>query len=404
MGDVQSDAQLPEVAGFRFAGIAAGIKNGGELDLGLVAADGPVATAAVFTENQVRAAPVELSAARLERGRAQAVLVNSGNANACTGKAGDRAARETTGAVADALGIDPAMVLPASTGVIGEPLPAERIVQAVPRLVAALSPGGAADFARAILTTDRGSKTAHRRVAVARNRQATVLGIAKGAGMIHPRMATTLAFVVTDAPMHSSFLRRALRQATDRSFNRVTVDRETSTNDTIVAMASGRVQAEALRGSGPEARKFMDALAGVLEELAKQVVADGEGAAHLVRVEVVGAPSEEAACKVAERVATSLLVKTALHGCDPNWGRIIAAAGMAGVAFDPSKVEIRFDDVIVARKGLAVGQVAEAAARQVMQRPEYTLRLRIGPGRARGHHYTCDLGHEYVRINADYRT
>lgn len=398
------DLELPVVEGFRFAGIEAGIKKHGGADLGLIAADEPVATAAVFTENRVRAAPVEAAVARVELGRSQAVLVNSGNANACTGEAGHEAVTDTTGAVAQALGIEPVMVLPASTGVIGEPLPADRIVQAAPRLVEALGADRAADFARAILTTDRGPKTAHRRVGVGNDREATLLGMAKGAGMIHPRMATTLAFVVTDAPLHSTLLRRALRHATDASFNRLTVDGETSTNDTIIVMASGRVDAPTLSGSDREAQRFIDALGDVLDQLGRQIVADGEGAEHVVRVEVDGAPSEDAACKVAERVATSLLVKTALHGCDANWGRILSAAGMAGVAFDVKKVEIRFDDVVVVKEGVPVGDLAEAQAREVMRRPEYTLGLTIGTGRAKGHYHTCDLGHEYIRINAGYRT
>jgi glutamate N-acetyltransferase / amino-acid N-acetyltransferase len=394
---------LPVVPGFRFAGVAAGIKKSGALDLGLIAADRPVATAAVFTKNLVRAAPVELARARVERGRSQAVLVNSGNANACTGKQGMRDAESTTAAVAEALGVDAALVLPASTGVIGELLPPGVIERAVPDLVRALAPEGAMDFAHAILTTDRGPKVAHTHVGLGKGK-ATLVAIAKGAGMIHPRMATTLAFVVTDAPLHATALRRALRRATDRSFNCLTVDGETSTNDTIVAMASGRLDVEPLRATDRRSEKLVDALSDVLEQVGRMIVADGEGAERLVRVEVSGAPSEDAARKVAERVGTSLLVKTALHGCDANWGRILSAAGMSGVTFDPAKVEIRFEDVAVFKRGMPVGTLAETQAREVMRRPEYTLHVRLGAGKARGHYHTCDLGHEYVRINAGYRT
>jgi glutamate N-acetyltransferase / amino-acid N-acetyltransferase len=395
---------LPVVQGFRFAGVSAGIKKAGGLDLGLIAAERPEAAAAVFTKNRVRAAPVDIAQARVERGRAQAVLVNSGNANACTGKQGWRDAETSTAALGEALGIDPTLVLPASTGVIGEPLPRGAIERAVPGLVAALSEDGAMDFAQAILTTDRGPKVAHAPLGLGKGQRATVLGIAKGAGMIHPRMATTLAFVVTDAPLHGAALRRALRRATDRSFNVVTVDGETSTNDTIIAMASGRVDAEPLRASDRRFEKLVDVFADVLDQLGRMIVADGEGAEHVVRVQVGGAPSEGAARKVAERVATSLLVKTALHGCDANWGRILCAAGMAGVAFEPNRVEIRFEDVVVFRRGLPAGELAEAQAREIMRRPAYTIHIRLGAGRSKAHYVTCDLGHEYVRINAGYRT
>ncbi len=396
-------ANHPTVAGFRFAAGACGIKHGGGPDLGLVVADEPVAAAGVFTRNRVKAAPVVVSSERLERGRAQAVLVNSGNANACTGKAGMRAARDTTAALAGALGVDEGLVLPASTGVIGVPLPADRICQAIPRLVRELSPDGAEAFAQAIMTTDRWPKVASVEVGLDRTRKATVLGIAKGAGMIHPNMATTLAFVFTDAPMSSSFLRRALRRATDATFNAVTVDGDTSTNDTIVAMASSRLDAPALRGESREARKFRDALVDVLGELARSIVRDGEGAERVVTVEVTGGPSESAARQVARTIAGSLLVKTAIHGCDPNWGRVLAAAGNAGVAFDPDKVEVRFDHVVVARRGTGVAD-AEREAREVMRKPEYTIRVKLGAGKSTARYVMCDVGHEYVRINASYRT
>jgi len=392
------------VSGFRFAGGACGIKPQGKPDLGLLVADEDAAAAAVFTRNRVRAAPVLLAAERLELGRARGILVNSGNANACTGKRGLAAARNATAALADALGVEDDLVLPASTGVIGVPLPDDRIRDAVPALVDRLSPDGALDFAAAILTTDRWPKVASARVSLGKSRAITVLGIAKGAGMIHPNMATTLGFVVTDAPASSSFLRRALRRATDETFNALTVDGDTSTNDAIFALASGRADVPSLRGDDRDARKFRDALRDVLAELGRSIVRDGEGAERVVTIEVTGAASEEAARKVARAVSASLLVKAAIHGCDANWGRILAAAGNAGVAFDPDKVEIRFDDIVLVRKGVGIGPAADRDAAEVMRRPAYTIRVKLGPGKARAHYLMCDIGPEYIRINAAYRS
>ena len=397
-------AEHPVVSGFRFAAVASGIKPQNRPDLGLIAAETDAVIAAVLTRNRVRAAPVIVAAERLERGRARALLVNSGNANACTGERGITAARETTAAVADALGVSEDLVIPASTGVIGVPLPAERIRDAVPALIERLAADAVSGFAEAIMTTDRWPKIASVQILIGGKRTATVLGVAKGAGMIHPDMATTLAFVLTDAPASSSFLRKSLRRAADETFNAISVDGDTSTNDAIFALASGRVDAPNLRGEDRDARKFRDALRDVLRELGRSIVRDGEGAERLVTIEVVGSASEEAARKVAETVSRSLLVKTALHGADPNWGRILAAAGTAGVAFDPDKVELRFDDVVVVRRGVAVGPASEQDAREVMRRPEYTIRLKLGPGKARARDLTCDLGPEYIRINASYRS
>lgn len=391
-------------AGFSLAGLACGIKKNGRPDVGLIVADRDCPVAAVFTRNRVRAAPVTIAGARVRRGTARAVLANSGNANACTGPAGERAALEATAAIARALGIDEASVLPASTGVIGVPLPAGLIVRAAPALVAALDPGGVDAFAQAILTTDRGPKVAARSFGLGGRRRAKVLAIAKGAGMIHPDMATTLVFVLTDAPVGRRFLRRALASAVDGSFNRMTVDGDTSTNDAVFLMASGAAGGTPLRPDAEAAPRFLKALTGALEEVGKLVVSDGEGAEHLVRVEVRGAPSDAAATRVARTIATSSLVKTALHGQDPNWGRILAAAGRAGVELDPARARVRIGDVDVYRRGAPVGEAAEAPASAVMARPEYTIRVDLAAGDGRGHYWTCDLGHAYVRLNADYRS
>ncbi len=394
--------ELPTVDGFRFAGIACGIKQSGNPDLGLIVADEVVPAAALFTRNLVKAAPVVLAQTRIERGRARAVLANSGNANACTGKEGMSLARSTTEAIADALGADVDTIIPASTGIIGRRLPAERIEGATEELIADLSADGAGRFAKAIMTTDRWPKVAHRKVPLAPGVEATIMGIAKGAGMIHPDMATTLCFVVTDAPTHSSFLNKALRRAAESTFNSLSVDGETSTNDTILAMASGKLPTSPIGGSDREAKVFTSAMEEILDELGKSIVRDGEGAEHVVRLEVHGAPSEDAARKIAQRVASSLLVKTAIHGCDPNWGRILSAAGMAGVSFDPTKVEIRIGNVVIAKKGMAAGGDAQQRAAEVMREAEYVIRIKLGPGTAKAHYTFCDIGHEYVRINGEY--
>ena len=409
-----SDLYAP-IAGFQLAGVASGIKKKkGALDLGLILADEAVPAAGVFTKNRVKAAPVLLAMERLQGGKAHAVLVNSGNANACTGKKGAKAAEQTTLEVAQALGIRPSNVLPASTGVIGVVLPTRPVKRSAKKLVRDLAPDGAARFAEAILTTDQGPKAARAHFKHGR-RECSVLAIAKGAGMIHPDMATTLAFVLTDAPVKKGFLRRALREATDATFNRISVDGDTSTNDCILALASGaaggkpirdgKKQKGAPRKRGVAARRFVAALKEVLEDVALQIVADGEGAQHVARIVVKGAKDDRAALTLARTIATSSLVKTAIHGCDPNWGRILGAAGRAGVELDWERAEVRVGDVVVFRRGVTtMDRRTEKRAAAVMKRVRYDLELRLKDGKGAAHYWTCDLGHEYVRINADYRT
>jgi glutamate N-acetyltransferase/amino-acid N-acetyltransferase len=392
------------VKGFRFAGVHGGVKAGDALDLGLIFADEPAVASGVFTRNRVRAAPVTLSERRLKTGLCQAVLVNSGNANACTGKQGQQAALALTRIVARSLGVRGSLVVPASTGVIGVQLPREKIETAIPDLVDDLSEAGASRFARSILTTDRGPKVAQAEVQVGRT-TCRVLGIAKGAGMIHPNMATTLAFVTTDAPVGRSTLSKLLRQATELSFNRATVDGDTSTNDSIYALASGAATRRSVEEKSASGRRFLGALTEVLESLAKKIVADGEGAEHLVRIEVRGARTDADAVQIARTIACSQLVKTALHGCDPNWGRIVAAAGRSGAGFNPDHVSVQIGPISIFRQGTPVmTPKTEVKAAATMRRKEYQISLVVGSGRGLGHYWTCDLGHEYVRINADYRT
>ena len=392
------------VKGFRFAGVHGGVKAGDALDLGLIFAAEPAVASGVFTQNHVRAAPVVISEHRLKTGLCQAILVNSGNANACTGKRGRQAALALTRAVAVSLRVPTTLVVPASTGVIGAQLPRENIETAIPTLIEDLSEAGATRFARAIMTTDRGPKVAWVEVKVGRT-TCRVLGIAKGAGMIHPNMATTLAFVTTDAPLRRATLGRLLRRATDLTFNRATVDGDTSTNDSIYALASGAATNRVIEEKSAAGRRFVGALTEVLESLAKKIVADGEGAEHLVRIEVRGARTHGDAVQIARTIACSQLVKTALHGCDPNWGRILAAAGRSGARFNLDHVSMKIGDALIFERGTPVITTkTEARAAATMKRPEYAISVTVGSGRGLGHYWTCDLGHEYVRINADYRT
>jgi glutamate N-acetyltransferase/amino-acid N-acetyltransferase len=392
------------VKGFRFAGVHGGVKAGDALDLGLVFADEPAVASGVFTRNRVRAAPVVISESRLKSGLCQAILVNSGNANACTGKQGQQAALALTRATAASLGIRTTLVVPASTGVIGVQLPEQSIAGAIPSLVADLSASGATRFARAIMTTDRGPKVAQAELKVGRT-VCRVLGVAKGAGMIHPNMATTLAFVTTDAPLRRATLAKLLRQSTETTFNRATVDGDTSTNDSIYALASGAATSRFVDEKSAAGRRFAGALTEVLESLTKKIVADGEGAEHLVRIEVLGARTNTDAVQIARTIAGSQLVKTALHGCDPNWGRILAAAGRSGARFNPDHVSMKIGSVPIFERGTSLmTPKTEAKAAATMKRPEYVISVTVGAGRGLGHYWTCDLGHEYVRINADYRT
>jgi len=388
--------------GFRFAADACGIRKDGRIDVALAVSDGPAIAAGVFTKNLVRAAPVELAAERIRSGKARAILVNSGCANACTGEPGMKAAIDSTRAVADALGFFGEEVLAASTGVIGALLPSDKIANGAPRLVDRLTTDGWDEFSKAILTTDRWPKVSSRALRTASGSSgASILGIAKGAGMIHPDLAplhaTMLAFLFTDAEVTALELERALVSATDRSFNAATVDGDTSTNDTVIALASG------LAGA-PAPGELERALGEVCRDLAISMVKDGEGANHVAEIRVRGLASDADARTVARTVATSLLVKTALFGRDANWGRLLAAAGRAGVAFDPKVARIEIDDVAIVEAGAPIGAEAEARANQVLARESYAVTLTLGSGPGSFDYWTCDLGHGYVDVNAGYRS
>ena len=392
------------IKGFTYAAVAAGIRKKGRLDLGLIFSEKPAVAAGVFTTSRVKAAPVLLGIERLELGKAQALLVNSGVANACTGRMGMQAAKTCTELTAAALNIDENLVQVASTGVIGEQLPLDKVAAAMDELVAGLSPSGYDEVVRAIMTTDTVPKTAERLCSIGGN-EVKLFGMAKGAGMIMPNMATMLCFVMTDADIAADILQQHLARAVKLSFNRITVDGDTSTNDTVLVLAngtSGNPQIDTL-ASG-ESNIFEAALADLLKDLALQIVADGEGATKLVTIKVSNAANEEEAEQAARTIANSSLVKTAFFGEDANWGRIIAALGRSGVTFEQDSVDIFFDDVLLVQNGLALGPAAEIQATDVLKHKAFTVTLDLKTGQAAAEIYTSDLSIEYIKINADYRS
>ncbi|MFY9528202.1 MAG: bifunctional glutamate N-acetyltransferase/amino-acid acetyltransferase ArgJ [Candidatus Acidiferrales bacterium] len=403
-------SQIPR--GFSFASTACGLKKSG-LDLGLLVSEVPAAAAAVFTTNQVEAAPVSASRVHVKKSRRKmrGIIVNSGNANCCTGPDGYAAAAATALKVARELGrLHPSQILVCSTGVIGVALRVERILRAVPRLVLgrAATAAAFAQFTRAIMTTDTRPKWAAAKCRIG-GKEVRLLGCTKGAGMIHPKMATMLAFIATDGAIASETLQRALRRAVAGTFNAITVDGDTSTNDTVAVLANGESGAKQISGAGLEFDRFCAALESVCRMLALAIVADGEGAQRVIEIEVRGAPSAHAADQVARTIANSPLVKTALAGADPNWGRILAAAGRSGVAFDPDRVEIRLAGITVFRRGRACVFSERAAHRKLLT--DYvpivvdlgsSTQKRKDEGRARI--WTCDFTGDYVRINASYRS
>jgi glutamate N-acetyltransferase/amino-acid N-acetyltransferase len=387
--------------GYRYAATYAGIRRLEQHDLGLIVSGLPAAAAAVFTQNRVQAAPVRLSRRHLaaSRGAAGAILVNAGNAN-CATRTGDAVALACCRAAARHLKLPVAQVLPASTGVIGVELDPKLIVNALPRLVAGLREDGFGSVARAILTTDTVPKEAFGQVTLRRG-TVRIAGMTKGAGMIQPRMATTLAFVLTDANIPVAMLRRILRSGVERSYNRLSVDGDTSTNDTLLLLANG---ASGVRPDPNEMSTVEEHIAAVMEDLARRIARDGEGARKLITIEVAGAPSDDAAARIARTIANSPLVKTAVAGSDPNWGRVLCAAGNAGVAFDPHKVDVDMQGVPVCRGGLAA-RFSEDDLKRKLDAAECEIRLTLrGKGKGRARFWTCDLTEEYIRINASYRT
>jgi glutamate N-acetyltransferase/amino-acid N-acetyltransferase len=389
------------VDGFQASGVAAGLKKNGRKDLGLIYSQIPAVVSGVFTRNLVQAAPVILDRERVESGRCRAVIVNSGNANCCNGDQGMEAAVAMAKSISRRLDLADEEVLVASTGVIGEPLPIDKIEAAVPGLVDALKVDGLPDLAQAIMTTDTVPKALAAQGAIG-GKPFRMAGVAKGAGMIRPDMATMLCFVISDIGLKPPAMRQILRLAVDKSFNRITVDGDMSTNDTLLFMANG---ASGINAESPENLQAVQAvLDDLLIQLARLCVKDGEGATKLMEVRVVGAGSVREARCVADTVANSSLVKTALFGEDANWGRILAAAGRAGVPLEPNRIDIFFDSVQMVRDGVGRGRTVEAEATAVLGKPELTLTIDLKMGQASASVLTCDLSIDYVKINADYRS
>jgi glutamate N-acetyltransferase/amino-acid N-acetyltransferase len=389
------------VRGFRFAGVCAGLRNEpGRLDLGVIAADWPVAAAGVFTTNLVKAAPVIVAHEHVRRGRLQAIAANSGSANCFTGKAGLKLARDSAAALAGALKCAPEMIAPCSTGVIGRAYDLTKYRAGIREAVAVLGPDRLGDFARAIMTTDTRPKTASMTLKLG-GAEVTIAGCAKGAGMIEPKMATMLAFIVTDAACAAPVLRRTLARALPASFNAITIDGDMSTNDTLLLMASGAAGNRAL--AGRDLGAFEAAVAAVADALARELVRDGEGATKLVTVEVRGARTAAEADRVARQIANSPLVKTAFFGCDPNFGRILMAAGKAGVALDLERLEVSLGGIKLASRGALRVDALERAA-ECMKEREFGLLIDLKQGKGAASIMTCDLSFDYVKINAEYTT
>lgn len=394
---------ITAVPGILAAGMASGIKKADTPDLALIVSECAATAAGVFTTNRVAAAPVLLDRERLRRGKARAILINSGNANACTGRQGYADAVEMASLVARALGLSSEDVLVGSTGVIGKPLPMEQIRAAVPILAGRLRREGGEEAARAIMTTDTILKTAAAEETIG-GRTVTVGGIAKGSGMIHPQMATMLAYLATDAKVSRGLLQQGLRLATEQTFNRIPVDGDTSTNDTVLCLANGLAGNRPIISGSADARRFQALLERVCLDLAKHIARDGEGATKLVELVVTGARTEAEALRVATTIATSSLVKTAWFGEDANWGRIMAAIGRAGVRLAPHKIAIAYGKGDVVRRGIGLGQAAEERANAVLKEREFTVTVNLGSGKGTARVWTTDLSPDYVTINASYRS
>ena len=389
------------VQGFKAAGIAAGIKKKNKKDLGLIVSEVPASVAGVFTRNRVQAAPVLFTKERIKPGTCQAIIVNSGNANCCTGEQGMADAATMAQLAASGLAIAENTVLVASTGVIGQQLQIQKIEAAVPKLIDSLSPQGFLDFAEAIMTTDTVTKTVSSQGSI-NGKNFTVTGVVKGAGMIRPDMATMLCFVCSDVEAESEVLKTTLVKAVDRSFNRITIDGDTSTNDTAIVMANGL--SGAVIQSPEHIKTFQKVLDEILWDLAKQLIRDGEGVTKLVEILVRGAVTDSDARKIADTVAHSPLVKTAFFGEDANWGRIVAAVGRAGTVVDPDKIDVYFDDIQMVKAGMGYGESVEAEATKVLKKPEFAVTIDLNLSAGTAAMLTCDFSVDYVKINADYRS
>ncbi|HEY9795021.1 MAG TPA: bifunctional ornithine acetyltransferase/N-acetylglutamate synthase [Leptolyngbyaceae cyanobacterium] len=398
--------------GYRAAGIAAGLKPSGLPDLALILSDVEAIAAGVFTTSHVRAAPVDYCRERLQaKASARAILCNAGQANAATGEQGWRDALESANALGQALNIPADSIMIASTGVIGQRIRMDALVAGIPQLVAAASESGSDSAAQAIVTTDLVTKTIALETTID-DRPVRVGGICKGSGMIHPNMATLLAFVTCDAAVSTSLWQQMLSRAADKSFNQITVDGDTSTNDTLIALANGQSRTAAITEMGPEAEKLEAMLTAVCQHMAKAIARDGEGATCLIEVQVSGAPDDKAARQIAKTIVGSSLVKSAVFGRDPNWGRIAAAAGRAGVPFEQENLRIELGDFLLMENGqpLAFDRAAasaylkQAAAGAYLKEDTVLISVSVGNDSGSGKAWGCDLSYDYVKINAEYTT
>ncbi len=392
--------------GFRFGATTAGLKPSGRADLALIVADKPASAAAMFTANRVQAAPLALDKEHLRAtaGKVRVVMMNAGNANCAAGQAGIDAARTACAVAAQIVGCRPEEVFPSSTGIIGVPLPAEKVIAALPDLATRLGsePGHFFDVAQAILTTDTSEKTAFAQLEI-EGREVRIAALCKGAGMIHPQLvphATMLVYVITDATIEPAHLQSYLNAAIESSFHRISVDGDTSTNDTVLLLASG---ASGAAISGNHAA-FAAALTGVCTSLAKQIVADGEGVTHVVELRIEGAANDADALKIAKALAHSPLVKTAWAGSDPNWGRLVAAIGYSGASIEPERIDISFGDLPICRDGGRAAEFDEAAAHAYLKQGAFSISIHLHQGSGSCVFWTTDLTAEYVHINADYST
>ena len=395
-----ADFQVP---GFSFAGVSAGLKKDGKRDLGLIYSEVPAHAAGLFTTNRVKAAPVRLDMERIKKGICQAVVINSGNANACNGPRGLKDARKIALGVSKHLGIHERLVLVSSTGVIGVPLPMPAIERNIRRLTNDLSPDGWMKTVESIMTTDTSQKI---EVATCRikGERVKLCGMVKGAGMIEPHMATMLSYLVTDAKVKAPMLQRMLRDVADDSYNCITLDGDTSTNDTVLLLANGKADHPIIDRMGKDERIFRSMLLEVCQNLAKSLVKDGEGATKFIEVAVKGARNREDAQKVAYSIANSPLVKTAFFGEDLNWGRVMCAVGYSGAPIDPDRIDVFLDKVPIVKRGVGLGETFESRARKVLKEKSFKVTVNLHQGKGEFSVFTMDLSFDYVKINASYRS
>ncbi|HSB07042.1 MAG TPA: bifunctional glutamate N-acetyltransferase/amino-acid acetyltransferase ArgJ [Thermodesulfobacteriota bacterium] len=392
-----------KVPGFLFSGISAGIKKDGKRDLGLIYSEIPAQVAGLFTTNAVKAAPVQMDIKRVKGGLCQAVIINSGNANACTGTQGLEDARTVSRWVAKGFGIGEKLVLASSTGVIGSPLPMNKMEEGIPKLIRDLSPDGFMRTVEAIMTTDTFPKVGAATCRI-KGGQVKLCGMVKGAGMIRPDLATMLSFLVTDANIRAPLLQRMLERAVQDSYNRITVDGETSTNDTVLLLANGKAGHPAVDQMDGDGKIFQSMLSEVCRNLAESLIKDGEGATKLIEIDVLGAKNLEDAKRAAYSIAHSPLVKTAFFGEDANWGRILCALGHSGARINPNRIDVLFDKSPIVKKGMGTGAKLEGRAAQIIKKRSFKVTVDLHQGKSQFSVLTTDLSLDYVKINASYRS